>query len=130
MQVEAAVDEADIGYVKEGMTVSFTVDTYPEDTFGGKVLQVRLSPSTTENVVTYTVVISASNPDLRLKPGMTANVNIETASAKGVFKVPNAALRFRPTAATERGRRPHPKPRLLPGRRGAGRRGPRKNRAQ
>ena len=99
MQVEAAVDEADIGYVREGMTVSFTVDTYPEDTFGGKVLQVRLSPSTTENVVTYTVVISASNPDLRLKPGMTANVNIETASAKDVLKVPNAALRFRPTAA-------------------------------
>jgi len=99
MQVEAAVDEADIGYVKEGMSVSFTVDTYPEDTFGGKVLQVRLSPSTTENVVTYTVVISASNPDLRLKPGMTANVNIETASAKGVLKVPNAALRFRPVAA-------------------------------
>ncbi len=97
MQVEAAVDEADIGYVKEGMRVSFTVDTYPEDTFSGKVLQVRLSPSTTENVVTYTVIISASNPDLRLKPGMTANVNIETASEKDTLKVPNAALRFRPS---------------------------------
>jgi len=96
MQVEAAVDEADIGYVKEGMSVAFTVDTYPEDTFGGKVRQVRLSPSTTENVVTYMVIISASNPDLRLKPGMTANVNIETASAKNVLKVPNAALRFKP----------------------------------
>lgn len=101
MQVEAAVDEADIGYVEEGMSVAFTVDTYPEDTFRGKVLQVRLSPSTTENVVTYTVVISASNPDLRLKPGMTANVNIETASARNVLKVPNAALRFKPS--TENG---------------------------
>jgi HlyD family secretion protein len=99
MQVEAAVDEADIGYVSEGMGVTFTVDTYPEDTFSGKVRQVRLSPSTTENVVTYTVIISAANPDLRLKPGMTANVNIETASAKNVLKVPNAALRFRPTTA-------------------------------
>jgi HlyD family secretion protein len=99
MQVEAAVDEADIGYVQEGMGVTFTVDTYPEDTFSGKVRQVRLSPSTTENVVTYTVIISAANPDLRLKPGMTANVNIETASAKNVLKVPNAALRFRPTTA-------------------------------
>lgn len=96
MQVEAAVDEADIGYVKEGMSVAFTVDTYPEDTFTGKVRQVRLSPSTTENVVTYMVIISTSNPDLRLKPGMTANVNIETASAKNVLKVPNAALRFKP----------------------------------
>lgn len=103
MQVEAAVDEADIGYVKEGMSVTFTVDTYPEDAFGGKVLQVRLSPSTTENVVTYMVVISASNPDLRLKPGMTANVNIETASARDVLKVPNAALRFKPS--TENGTR-------------------------
>ncbi len=99
MQVEAAVDEADIGYVQEGMSVTFTVDTYPEDTFTGKVRQVRLSPSTTENVVTYTVIISAANPDLRLKPGMTANVNIETASAKNVLKVPNAALRFRPAAS-------------------------------
>jgi HlyD family secretion protein len=99
MQVEAAVDEADIGYVREGMGVTFTVDTYPEDTFSGKVRQVRLSPSTTENVVTYTVIISAANPDLRLKPGMTANVNIETASAKDVLKVPNAALRFRPATA-------------------------------
>ncbi len=96
MQVEAAVDEADIGYVREGMSVAFTVDTYPEDTFAGKVRQVRLSPSTTENVVTYTVIISAANPDLRLKPGMTANVNIETASARDVLKVPNAALRFKP----------------------------------
>jgi HlyD family secretion protein len=99
MQVEAAVDEADIGYVQEGMSVTFTVDTYPEDIFTGKVRQVRLSPSTTENVVTYTVIISAANPDLRLKPGMTANVSIETASVKDVLRVPNAALRFRPAAS-------------------------------
>jgi len=98
MQVEAAVDEADIGYIKEGMAVAFTVDTYPDETFAGKVRQIRLSPVTTENVVTYTVIIAAANPDLKLKPGMTANVNIETASAKNVLKVPNAALRFKPTA--------------------------------
>jgi RND family efflux transporter, MFP subunit len=112
MQVEAAVDEADIGYVEEGMSVTFTVDTYPEDTFGGKVRQVRLSPSTTENVVTYMVVISASNPGLRLKPGMTANVNIETASARDVLKVPNAALRFRPS--TENGTRKTAAPQATP----------------
>ena len=96
MQVEAAVDEADIGYIREGMAVAFTVDTYPDETFAGKVRQIRLSPVTTENVVTYTVIIAAANPDLKLKPGMTANVNIETASAKNVLKVPNAALRFKP----------------------------------
>jgi HlyD family secretion protein len=95
MQVEAAVDEADIGYVKEGMPVGFTVDTYPEDTFKGIVRQVRLMATTTENVVTYTVIISAENPNLRLYPGMTANVTIETASAKNVLKVSNAALRFK-----------------------------------
>ena len=99
MQVEAAVDEADIGYVKEGMPVTFTVDTYPEDTFSGAVRQVRLMAATTENVVTYTVIISAENPDLRLYPGMTANVTIETASAKNVLKVPNAALRVRMAGA-------------------------------
>ncbi len=99
MQVEAAVDEADIGYVKEDMPVTFTVDTYPDDTFKGAVRQVRLMAATTENVVTYTVIISAENPDLRLYPGMTANVTIETASAKNVLKVPNAALRVKMTGA-------------------------------
>jgi len=99
MQVEANIDEADIGYVKEGMPVTFTVDTYPEDTFSGAVRQVRLMAATTENVVTYTVIISAENPDLRLYPGMTANVTIETASAKNVLKVPNAALRVRMAGA-------------------------------
>jgi HlyD family secretion protein len=112
MQVEAAVDEADIGYVREGMAVAFTVDTYPEETFSGKVRQVRLSPETVENVVTYTVIISAANPDLKLKPGMTANVNIETASARNVLKVPNAALRFKPvsTNGTKKASTPQPAP--------------------
>ena len=96
MQVEADVDEADIGYVKEGAHVSFYVDAYPEETFTGKVRQVRLQPVKTENVVTYTVVIDVSNPQLLLKPGMTANVSIQAATALSVLKVPSMALRFVP----------------------------------
>lgn len=99
MQVEADVDEADIGYVKDGMKVTFSVDTYPEDTFQGYVHQVRLQPQTVENVVTYTVIIRVENPEMKLKPGMTANVDIEVASAKDVLKVPAAAFRFSPPAA-------------------------------
>jgi HlyD family secretion protein len=94
------VDEADIGYVKEGAHVSFYVDAYPEETFTGKVRQVRLQPVKTENVVTYTVVIDVSNPQLLLKPGMTANVSIQTATALSVLKVPSMALRFVPESDT------------------------------
>lgn len=100
MQVEADVDEADIGYVKEGAHVSFYVDAYPEETFTGKVRQVRLQPVKTENVVTYTVVIDVSNPQLLLKPGMTANVSIQAATAWNVLKVPSMALRFVPESDT------------------------------
>lgn len=100
MQVEADVDEADIGYVKEGAHVSFYVDAYPEETFTGKVRQVRLQPVKTENVVTYTVVIDVSNPQLLLKPGMTANVSIQAATALSVLKVPSMALRFVPESDT------------------------------
>ncbi|MGC9490686.1 MAG: efflux RND transporter periplasmic adaptor subunit [Thermovirgaceae bacterium] len=96
MQVEADVDEADIGYVTEGAAASFYVDAYPEKTFRGRVRQVRLQPLKTENVVTYTVIIEVGNPDLFLKPGMTANISIETARAENILKVPSLALRFAP----------------------------------
>ena len=106
MQVVADVDEADIGGVKEGQRVTFTVDAYPEDTFEGRVTQVRLGSSkssstsststSSETVVTYEVVISADNPDLKLKPRLTANVNIYTLDKKDVLCVPSKALRFIP----------------------------------
>ena len=100
MQVVANVDEADIGNVKEGDRVTFTVDAYPDDTFKGTVKQVRLEATTTNNVVTYEVVISAPNADLKLKPGLTANVTIYTQERSGVLAVANKALRFTPTKET------------------------------
>lgn len=100
MQVVADVDEADIGDVKEGERVTFTVDAYPDDTFEGEVKQVRQEATTTNNVVTYEVVISAPNADLKLKPGLTANVTIYTAERKGVLSVPSKALRFIPQNET------------------------------
>ncbi len=100
MQVVADVDEADIGDVKEGERVTFTVDAYPDDTFKGEVKQVRQEATTTNNVVTYEVVISAPNADLKLKPGLTANVTIYTAERKGVLSVPSKALRFTPQKET------------------------------
>lgn len=100
MRVIADVDEADIGEVKEGARVTFTVDAYPNDTFEGEVTQVRQEATTTNNVVTYEVVISAPNNDLKLKPGLTANVTIFTAEKQGVLCVPSKALRFTPTTET------------------------------
>ena len=100
MQVVADVDEADIGAVKEGDRVTFTVDAYPDDAFEGTVKQVRLQATTTNNVVTYEVVISAQNADLKLKPGLTANVTIYTQERTGVLAVANKALRFTPTKET------------------------------
>ena len=96
MQCIAKVDEADIGGVKEGQRVTFTVDAYPDDVFSGSVKQVRQNATTTNNVVTYEVVISAPNSDLKLKPGLTANVTIYTMERSGVVSVPSAALRFTP----------------------------------
>ena len=100
MQVIANVDEADIGGVKVGDRVNFTVDAYPDDVFQGTVKQVRLEATTTNNVVTYEVVISAPNADLKLKPGLTANVTIYTQERTGILSVPNKALRFTPTKET------------------------------
>ncbi|MDR3142650.1 MAG: efflux RND transporter periplasmic adaptor subunit [Tannerellaceae bacterium] len=98
MRVIADVDEADIGQVEEGQHVKFMVDAYPNDVFEGKVTQVRLEATTTSNVVTYEVVISAYNPDLKLKPGLTANVTVYTLERQDVLAVPSKALRFIPDA--------------------------------
>jgi HlyD family secretion protein len=97
MQVNASVDEADIGQVQPGQPVKFTVDAYGTDLFTGTVRQVRLQPITTNNVVNYTTVIDVPNAELKLKPGMTATVNIEVARVEDVTRVPAAALRFQPT---------------------------------
>lgn len=99
MQVIADVDEADIGGVKEGQRVSFTVDAYPNSTFEGFVTQVRLEATEESNVVTYEVVISAHNPDLKLKPGLTANITIYTDERRNVVNIPLKALRFVPDPA-------------------------------
>lgn len=99
MRVIANVDEADIGEVKEGQRVTFTVDAFPEDTFQGFVSQVRQEAAAESNVVTYEVVISAPNEDLKLKPGLTANVNIFTLEMKDILTIPNKALRFTPNEA-------------------------------
>lgn len=100
MRVIANVDEADIGQVKEGQRVKYTVDAFPGETFEGTVTQVRNEATTESNVVTYEVVISAPNPDLKLKPGLTANVTIFTMEQAGIVSVPTKALRFTPTKET------------------------------
>lgn len=99
MQVEVNVDEADIGGVHEGQIAEFTVDTYPRDTFSGTVSQVRLSPSSEDNVVTYTVIVKVNNPDLKLLPGMTANVSLILEQREDILVVPNSAFRFKPVDA-------------------------------
>jgi HlyD family secretion protein len=97
MQVLANIDEADVGRMRPGQAVTFRVDAYPTDTFTGTVQQVRLQPAVVQNVVVYSTVIAVPNLQLKLKPGMTANVNIEIARRSDVLRVPSAALRFRPT---------------------------------
>ena len=98
MQVVANLDESDVGRIRPGQRVSFRVDAYPAEDFVGTVSQVRLQPIVQQNVVTYATVIDVPNPELKLKPGMTANVNVEIARRTNVVRVPNAALRFRPTS--------------------------------
>jgi len=100
MQLEAAVDEADIGSIRENQAASFTVDAYPDLRFTGSVHQIRLAPQTISNVVTYTVVIRVENPEQQLLPGMTANVSVLVDAARDVLKVPAMALRFRPPGAS------------------------------
>jgi len=96
MEIEASIDEADIGFIKVGQPVQFSVDAYFEDTFVGKVQQIRLQPKVISNVVTYTVIIDANNDNLKLMPGMTANTEVISDQRKDVLKVPIAALNFIP----------------------------------
>jgi HlyD family secretion protein len=105
MQIKVSVDEADVGRIQEGQRVRFTVDAYPDQTFTGEVLQIRQNPIVVQFVVTYTVVVSAPNPDLLLRPGMTVNARIVLAERENVLRIPNAALRFRPAGQSVRG--PH-----------------------
>lgn len=100
IEILANIDEADVGRIRDGQTVSFTVNAYPARSFTGRVRLVRLGAQTIQNVVTYTAVISVANADLALKPGMTANLSVLTRERRGVLRVPNAALRFRPPGPT------------------------------
>jgi hypothetical protein len=100
MRLNANVDESDVGRIRPGQNVRFRVDAYPTEEFTGTVAQVRLQPVTVQNVVTYATVIDVPNPQLKLKPGMTATVTIEIAKRENVLRIPTAALRFRPTADT------------------------------
>ena len=99
MQLKASIDESDLGGIRDGQPVMFRVDAYPTDTFTGTVKQVRLNPVIESNVVTYAAMIAAENPALKLKPGMTASLTIETARRDGVLRVPSVALRYKPSAA-------------------------------
>ena len=107
MQVVGNVDEADIGQVKEGQHVTFTVDAYTDDVFEGTVTQVRLNPTTTSNVVTYEVIVAASNPDHKLIPGMTANLTIYTLELNDILAVPMKALKFEPSEQEEKEDKEH-----------------------
>jgi HlyD family secretion protein len=100
MEVNATIDESDIGRIHAGQAVTFTVDAYPNEPFAGRVEQVRLQPTVVQNVTTYSTIISAPNSDLKLKPGMTANVKVQIARRDAVTRVPNAALRFKPSPET------------------------------
>jgi HlyD family secretion protein len=99
MEVHGKIDEADVGQLKVGQTAQFTVDAYPDRTFSGRVLQIRKSPEVVQNVVTYTTIVSAPNPDLLLLPGMTAQLRIVVSDTRGILKIPSQALRFRPKDA-------------------------------
>jgi HlyD family secretion protein len=99
MQIDSSFAEADVGQIKVGQSVRFRVDAFPDRQFSGNVRQVRLNPTTVQNVVTYNVVVAVENPDYRLLPGMTAYVTVEVASREDVWRIPNAALRFKPAQA-------------------------------
>jgi HlyD family secretion protein len=99
MEVHGKIDEADIGQLRVGQPVSFTVDAYPDRTFGGRILQIRKAPEVVQNVVTYTTIVAAPNPDLLLMPGMTAELQVIVRDTGETLKIPNQALRFRPSGA-------------------------------
>jgi HlyD family secretion protein len=108
MQIEVSVDEADISRIKLDQNAAFTVDSYPEQSFKGRVVQIRSAPIITQNVVTYVVVVNVDNTDLKLKPGMTANVSVEVDSKDNCLKLPPAALRFRPKAKVDEAKEKRP----------------------
>ncbi len=120
MQINANIDEADVGRMRPNQVVTFRVDAFPTETFTGRVKQVRLQPTTVQNVVTYQTVITVPNSQWKLKPGMTANVNIEVARKNNVLRIPNAALRFRPTADMFAALNQEVPPELQRGQRGVG----------
>jgi HlyD family secretion protein len=99
MEVHGKIDEADVGQLKVGQAARFTVDAYPDRTFSGRAIQIRKSPEIMQNIVTYTAIISAPNPDLLMLPGMTAQLRIAVSDTVDVLKIPNQALRFRPRDA-------------------------------
>lgn len=125
MQIEVSVDEADISRIVLGQMASFTVDAYPEQKFAGKVVQIRSAPVVTQNVVTYVVVVNVNNAELKLKPGMTANVSIQIARKEDTLKIPPAALRFKPKTAEAKAVSAAAKP-ANGGREGGGKQGERK----
>src|SRR6186997_1825213 len=100
MQVNASIDESDVGRIRPGQPVTFRVDAYPGQQFDGTVAQVRLQPKVVQNVTTYETIINVPNPELKLKPGMTANLRVQISRRSDVIRVPNAAVRFRPTVET------------------------------
>lgn len=104
MQVQADVDQSDIGRIQNGQVARFTVDSYPDQEFRGRIAQIRLNATVSQNVVTYPVIIEVPNPDEKLRPKMTANVTIDVASVQNVLRIPNAALRFKPENAPGAGR--------------------------
>ena len=122
MKCTANIDESDVGKIRTGQVVRLRIDAYPNETFAGTVTQVRLQPTTVQNVVTYGTVIAVPNPDYKLKPGMTANVQIEIAKKLDVMRVPNTAIRFRPTEEVFQALNQEMPPELLPRNQG-GRRG-------
>ena len=99
MEIHGKIDEADVGQLKPGQATRFTVDAYPDRTFSGQVLQIRKAPEVVQNVVTYTTIVSAPNPDLLLLPGMTAQLRIVVSDTGEILKIPSQALRFRPSGA-------------------------------
>ena len=115
MQVYASTDESDVGMIRTGQVVSFKVDAYPKESFGGRVSQVRMNATTVQNVVTYNTVIDFDNPGMKLFPGMTAYVTIPVANANGVVRVPNGALRYKPDMTAEQIRALYQKYGLIPG---------------
>jgi HlyD family secretion protein len=121
MRVLADVDEADVGKLKEGMDAEAVVDAFPGETFKGSVQQVRYSPTTTAGVVTYSAVVEVDNPDEKLRPGMTATVTIKTKEAKSALRIPNAALRYKPTPPMGPNGKPVPQPPEPPLQKGSGR---------